>query len=59
MNIWHSRFRSGVVEANSEEINLDDDSDDDVPQEQDVPAAVFGGGLMGAMDRLKKAKTAE
>ena len=53
-------LRSNIVEANSEEINLDDDdSDDDVPQEQDVPAAVFGGGLMGAMDRLKKAKTAE
>jgi hypothetical protein len=39
---------------------LDDDSDDDdVPQEQAIPAAVFGGELMGAMDRLKKAKTAE
>ena len=42
---------------NDEEIELGDDSDDDQPQEQAIPAAVFGN--LGALDRLKKAKTGE
>jgi hypothetical protein len=43
-----------VVGASSEEINLDVDDSADDAHEQDVPAAVFGGGLTGAMDRLKR-----
>lgn len=48
---------SAVAEVNDEEIELGDDSDDDQPQEQAIPAAVFGN--LGALDRLKKAKTGE
>ena len=41
------------MEKNSEEIDLDDDEDEDdydagQPQEQSVPAAVFGGALLAA-----------
>jgi hypothetical protein len=47
-----------VAEVNDEEIELgDSDSDDDQPKEQAIPAAVFGN--LGALDRLKKAKTGE
>ena len=49
---------STVAEVNDEEIELgDSDSDDDQPKEQAIPAAVFGN--LGALDRLKKAKTGE